>query len=208
MAQVDYYEVLGVDRDADEEEIKRAYRRVAKECHPDVTQGDENATERFRRATEAYEVLSDRERRAAYDRDMRQQEALRQGRQDAGAVSTWEFFRLAEEMIWNMFRELHGYPAWESFGGHLEILLSPEEAFSGTRVSFDVPIERECGICEGHGFSVFGVCPRCRGTGRVEGSRRITIEIPAGVRDGDHLRLSIPTGTRVITMPATVRVRP
>jgi|YelNatPaOPRAMG01_1025707.scaffolds.fasta_scaffold00010_102 molecular chaperone DnaJ len=201
MAREDYYKILGVDRDADEEEIKRAYRRVAKECHPDVTQGDEEAAERFRRATEAYEVLRDPQKRAAYDREL----------YGAGIPSPagkpWDFMDLADELIWNMLREIRGFPAWDNFGGELEIELTPREAQTGIRVSFDVPIARPCGICEGSGYSWFGeICPRCRGTGRVEGSRRVAIDIPPGVRQGDRLRITVPTGTRILEILARIRV--
>lgn len=199
----DYYEILGVSRDADEEEIKRAYRRVAKECHPDMTDGNAEATERFRKATEAYEVLRDRERRAAYDRELASREAAYGPRY----YRRMDFFDLADELMWNMLREIHGFPAWESFGGQLEIELTPHEAATGTRISFDVPIRRECGICEGRGFTwCGGWCPRCRGSGVVEGSRRVTIEIPPGVRHGDRLHVSVPTGTRVAHLTAVVRI--
>ena len=68
MSKRDYYEVLGVDREAAPEEIKRAYRRLAHKYHPDKNHGDKGSEERFKEATEAYEILSNPERRAAYDR--------------------------------------------------------------------------------------------------------------------------------------------
>ncbi len=204
MSRQDYYKVLGVSRDADTEEIKRAYRKVAKECHPDVSQGDEASTERFRQATEAYEVLSDAKKRADYDRKLRQQDFGRAHLHRRGG--TLDFFDLAEQMMLNLFREIHGYPAWESFGGTLEVWLTEDEARNGTRVSFDVPIERECGICEGRGYVLLGYCPRCGGKGTVEGSQRVTIEIPAGVREGDRLEIRVPTGNRITVLPAVVRI--
>ena len=67
MAKKDYYEILGLNKDADEKEIKKAYRKLAKQYHPDTNQGDREAELRFREITEAYEVLSDPEKRKQYD---------------------------------------------------------------------------------------------------------------------------------------------
>jgi molecular chaperone DnaJ len=226
----DYYEVLGVQRGASGAQIKRAFRALARELHPDVSSEPE-AEQRFREVAEAYEVLSDPERRATYDR--LGHAGLRRG----GYEPTFSHFGDLSDVFAAFFGEgLFGDVAAQrsARGGDLQALaeIDFEDAFTGISVS--VPIEvalpcercsgsgsepgtetRECSTCGGGGTvrrvsqNVFGqfvhqrACPECGGQGRVVETpcadcrgqgmllvqRQLDVEIPAGIHDGQRIRI-------------------
>ena len=201
----DYYEVLGVSRDADDETIRQAFHDLARDWHPDVTNGPE-AEARFRELAEAYSVLSKRESRHLYD-----QYGYR-GRGSDGF----------EEALW----EARPPEVVRGDNVHTELELRSFEAEEGTRrlVTFQAIVrctacmgrgslglpDPECRFCNGSGkkrsalhtyFSevpefepcpecVAEPCPRCEGSGTVAGERRIRLRIPPGVQDGAQLRVS------------------
>jgi molecular chaperone DnaJ len=227
MVKRDYYEVLGVERSAESTEIKKAYRKLAMEHHPDRNPGSKEAEERFKEAAEAYEVLSDGEKRAAYDRFGH--EGLRQ--------RGFEGFHGVED-IFSHFSDLFGDLFGGGFGrggrprGHdlrVGVRLSFAEAVGGVAKEVDVTRHVACGGCSGsgakpgtspercstcggrgqvlhqQGFFMIGTtcpscrgegtvirdkCKECRGSGRVEKSETLTVNIPAGVDDGQRLRLA------------------
>lgn len=168
MEKRDYYEVLGVDRAADEAAIKSAYRKLAHQYHPDKNPGDHSAEERFKEASEAYEILSDPERRARYDRY-----GHANGFQDFG------FGGAAASSINDIFGDIFG----EMFGGgrrtrartrgsdlryHLEIAF--EEAAFGTTARITIPRPKRCATCKGSGARPGTgprTCPTCGGTGEI-----------------------------------------
>ncbi len=178
----DYYEILGVPRDASQEEIKRAYRRLVKKYHPDMYPGDKAEAERkFKEITEAYEVLSDPQKRAQYDRYGH-----------VGPEQGFDFgpadFRRAREV----FEEVFGRGAFEDlfdlfFGGggraatrtraqrgedlEYRVKISLEDAAFGTRIRATIPRYVPCDRCGGTGMEPgtgLKTCPTCRGTGRIE----------------------------------------
>ncbi len=238
----DYYDVLGVRRDADAAEIKKAFRRVARECHPDVNPGDPDCEAQFKEAAEAYEVLSDAETRAVYDR---------YGFDGLRGRSMTDFEHVGFNDLFNIFfgggmfdsvlRDAGGM--WGAAGGgapqprgddieaHLHLTLA-ESVFGASReveVTSDVACEtcggsgarpgtgrdtcpqchgsgrmREvsslggfgqfirtstCSVCRGQGSIVQDPCETCRGAGRLRASRAVTVEVPAGIADGQRLRL-------------------
>jgi molecular chaperone DnaJ len=170
----DYYEVLGLGRTASEEELKKAYRRLAIQYHPDRNPGDKTAEERFKEINEAYQVLSDPERRAQYDR---YGHAAFQGPQGGGFG--FEFTQGFEEVFSDIFGDFFGTGRGRSRsrsrrGDDLryDLEIEFEEAASGA----DKPIKFQrlatCDACRGtraRGGSTEGVrtCPNCRGTGQV-----------------------------------------
>jgi len=173
MARRDYYEVLGVPRSAPPQEIKRAFRQLAREHHPDVNQ-DPQADERFKEINEAYQVLSDPERRALYDHTGRTDGRLR----DAGGVGP--FGGSPFEDIFDMFfgreRPASGEPGPER-GSDLRVTVEVtlEEAARGAEKAIRVMREETCPQCFGTGAeagSAPETCPSCHGTGQVRYSRR------------------------------------
>ncbi len=163
----DYYEVLGVPRSASQEEIKRAYRRLARKYHPDVNKSPE-AEERFKEINEAYEVLSDPEKRAAYDR------YGHAGPPDIG-FEGWGFrdpFEIFEEVFGFGFRPRPRARHAPRRGADLryDLTLSFEEAVFGCEKEIEVPRYETCPRCHGSGAEPGTTpirCPQCDGTGEV-----------------------------------------
>lgn len=173
MTRRDLYETLGVPRSATPEEIKRAFRQLAREHHPDVNQ-DPQSDERFKEINEAYQVLSDPDRRALYDRTGRTGTSAR----DAGGVGP--FGGSPFEDIFDMFfgreRPAGGEPGPER-GSDLRVVVEVtlEEAAHGADKVIKVRREETCATCFGTGAekgSAPETCPTCRGAGQVRYSRR------------------------------------
>ncbi|MDI6793648.1 MAG: molecular chaperone DnaJ [bacterium] len=185
MAKRDYYEVLGVSKDTSPDEIKKAYRRMAKKYHPDANPENKKAVEeKFKEAAEAYEILSDQEKRSKYDR------FGHQGVSDAFGAGgfTWSNFTHASD-IEDLFEGVFGGSIFgDTFGTRgrsrtrvergadlrydLEITL--EEAFSGTEKKLSLPRFETCGTCSGSGAksgTSRKTCPDCQGQGQVRYQR-------------------------------------
>ena len=231
----DYYEVLGVGRDADEATVKKAFRRLARELHPDVNAHDPDAEAKFKEAAEAYEVLSDADRRRMYD--AYGHEGLRTGGfqpnfGDFGSIS-------------DLFSAFFGSGGFDAFGGParggpvqggdvaVAVAVELVDAARGRTVEVAYDVRARCGTCHGNGAkpgtpietcsrcggtgqlqavsrTAFGqlvrsaVCDVCGGDGRVptepcetcggEGmvidEHRVKVDIPAGISDGQRIRLS------------------
>ncbi len=174
-ARKDYYEILGVGRNATAKEIKNAYRRLARKYHPDANPGDPSAEERFKEINEAYEVLSDEEKRAAYDRA---------GRFFAGGVGeTWrpgdfESFGFGIE---DLLGNLGGFAGFRDFGAArgssrkgrdllYNARLTFEEALRGKEIALRIERDAACGSCGGSGAepgTAIEECPTCGGTGTI-----------------------------------------
>ena len=176
MSKRDYYEVLGVGRDADEDTLKKAYRKLAMKFHPDRNQGDQQAEVRFKELNEAYDVLKDAEKRAAYDRFGHA--AFEQGGPGNGGGFGGSPFGGAFEDI---FEEMFGrFGGGRSRGGatgrgadlRTQVEITLEEAFAGTRTTIRIPTSVSCEACKGtgaEGGSSAGVqtCTGCGGAGKI-----------------------------------------
>ncbi|SUB23949.1 molecular chaperone DnaJ [Avibacterium avium] len=180
MAKRDYYEVLGVERGADEKAIKKAYKRLAMKLHPDRNQGDKEAAEKFKEVQEAYEILGDKEKRAAYDQYGHQ--AFEQGGFGGGAGGGFGGFSGADfgDIFGDMFGDIFGggrsrqqrVVRGEDLRYDIEITL--EEAVRGTKKEIQFDTLAECDHCHGTGAekdSKVETCPTCHGAGRVRHQR-------------------------------------
>src|SRR6059058_220457 len=214
----DYYEVLGVERSATAEEVKRAYRKLAVQFHPDKNPDDPHAEEKFKELGEAYDVLIDPDKRAAYDRFGHA--AFTQGGAGFGRGAfhdPFEMFfggdqaedrRRGSDLRYDMQIKLEE----AAFGAEKEIEIAKLDTCDKCNGSGAEPGSRTitCSTCGGRGqvissrgfFHVSQTCPRCRGAGeviekpcqkcrgegRVEKLSRVKLKIPAGIREGSRLR--------------------
>lgn len=234
----DYYEVLGVDKSADDAAIKKAYRALAKKYHPDMNPGDKEAEAKFKEASEAYAVLSDAEKRRQYDQ-------FGHAAFEAGGGAGAGGFDFNFNDMGDIFGDIFG----DFFGGgrrsqrtsnapmkganlRTRIVIDFEEAVFGCEKEIEVTIKDECSSCHGSGAkagtspvtcskcggkgqvmytqqSLFGAmrsvqacpdcngtgkmikdkCPDCRGTGYISSRKKIQVSVPAGIDDGQSIRI-------------------
>jgi molecular chaperone DnaJ len=228
MAKRDYYEVLGVNRDCSEDDLKKAYRRLAMKWHPDRNPDNPKAEEHFKEAKEAYEILSDANKRAAYDQFGH---AGIDPQAAAGGAGMGGFGDIFSDIFGEIFGGGRGGRSTVFRGAdlryNLEITL--EQAAHGFETKIRIPGMSACETCKGSGakpgtqpatcpscrgagqvrvsqgpFSIAQTCPRCHGsgsvvpnpcstchgTGRVKLQKTLSVKIPAGVDEGDRVRLS------------------
>lgn len=221
MAKRDYYEILGIEKKADAEEIKKAYRKLAMHLHPDRNPGDKEAEHKFKELNEAYEVLKDPQKRAAYDQYGHR---AFEGRGAEGAPGGFDFggFGLGD-IFEQMFGGAFGGRAEEVAGRGLDLRLdveiSLEEAFTGFSRDVSITKTEKCDRCNGTGAaegskpevcktcSGFGVvrtqagfftmehtCSKCRGTGSVISNPCKECHGVGNVKQRKSLRIDIPAG--------------
>lgn len=231
----DYYDVLGVNKDASAEDIKKAYRKLAMKYHPDRNPDNPKAEEQFKEAKEAYEVLTDDQKRAAYDQYGHAGVDPSMGG-GAGGAGYGGF----SDAFGDIFGDIFGGAAGTRSGGQrnnvyrgadlrYNMEISLEEAAKGTETKIRIPVQSTCETCKGSGakagtqpvtcttcgghgqvrmqqgfFSVQQTCPKCHGSGkmvkepctschgagRVKQNKTLSIKVPAGVDEGDRIRLS------------------
>jgi molecular chaperone DnaJ len=173
MAKRDYYEVLGVPRGSTADELKKAFRQLAKQYHPDRNSGDADAERRFKEINEAYEVLKDPERRAAYDQFGHR--AFENGR--GGFGFTGDFASSMSDIFEDLFGDLTGRARGNgrTRGSDLryDVQITLEEAAFGKKATLNIPTAVICESCTGSGAakgSRPASCPTCQGRGRVRAS--------------------------------------
>jgi molecular chaperone DnaJ len=232
----DYYEVLSVTKNADGEEIKRAYRRLAMKYHPDRNPGDAQAELHFKECAEAYEILSDPHKRQRYDQFGHQGV---QGQHDFSHMDVGDIFSMFEDIFGGAFGGMGGArgggggrarPA-RGFDLETQVELTLSEVLTGAEKTIEFEKQDHCETCEGTGakkgsqpikcgqcggqgrvaqqgfggmFRMVTTCPNCRGrgtvirdfckscggTGRQLKKRSVTIKIPAGVHEGQAVRIA------------------
>jgi len=223
MAKRDYYEVLGVERGASEAELKKAYRRLAMKHHPDRSPDDKAAEEKFKEANEAYEVLSDANKRAAYDQYGHAGVDPSMGAGAGGAGFGGANF---SDIFGDVFSDFFGGGRGGSRGGaqrgsdlRYTLELDLEEAVRGTSVTIRVPTLANCKVCDGSGakkgtspvtcttcggigqvrmqqgfFSVQQTCPRCHGSGRMISDPCGSCHGQGRVEEHKTLSVKVPAG--------------
>lgn len=205
----DYYQILGVSRNASEKDIKQAYRRLARQFHPDVNPG-KDANEKFKAINEAYEVLSDAETRRKYDaygENWKRADQFTQaqgqggfgfdprGRGGPGRVHV-QYGNMGGEDFDSILEEMMGGRN-QGFGrgarrrtAEEPVIVSLEEAYHGATRTMEVIRSMTCEVCHGTGRLQRGVCATCRGSGSVQIPRKIEVKIPPGVDSGLRVRVS------------------
>ena len=209
MADRDYYDILGVKKGATDEEIKKAYRRLARKHHPDVNKGDKDAENRFKEISEAYAILSDKEKREQYDRLGREAFQFNGGSPFGGSPFggfNFDFSNLAGgggrgragarvSDFRDIFSDLfsgQGRAAGPQRGADVEARATLEfsDAVRGTTLQLSVQSQGPCTNCNGLGNVKNHVCPRCQGTGIAPTTQTVKVKLPEGVADGQTIRLS------------------
>jgi len=182
----DYYQLLGVPRDATVAAIKRAFRRLARGLEPERT--NETAHDGLAELQAAYDTLTDADRRRRYDDTLRK---------DRPAPPEWSFVRRPAA------GDLRRPVAPTSLVA--EVVLAGEEAARGTMLSLDVPVTATCDACQGTGGSLFS-CERCAGEGKIARRLPVPVSVPAGTREGAVFE--VRTGDPVVpSMLLTVHLR-
>jgi len=209
MAAKDYYEVLGVNRNANDKDIKQAYRKLARKYHPDVNPGDTSAEAKFKEINAAYEVLSDPEKRKKYDQfgDKWQHADQFTGWQQApfGDFADQGTFTFDLGDLGSGAGDLGGIfdSLFRGFGPRttsrrprrgrdiqqpIEVTL--EEAYHGSTRTIEIQAESMCHVCNGRGTLENAPCYTCGGAGRVMRPQRLEVKIPRGVADGSRIRVA------------------
>jgi molecular chaperone DnaJ len=204
----DHYTVLGLQRDASLDEIKKAYHQLAMRHHPDRTQNNPQDTEIFKAVAVAFATLSNPARRAEYDRVLaaadRRVTAPRSRRSRTTASDPRRQASPFGDILEDFFQGQDGW-SLERDDRVLEITLTSREAQAGVTVPVDIPWKDQCPRCQGSGLAPFSICSGCRGSGYTHGSRRLTLNIPSGISSGTTQRLCLANNHLSIVVRVNVR---
>lgn len=206
MTKKDYYQVLGLNKNATEKEIKQAYRRLARKYHPDLNPGDKSAEAKFKKINEAYEVLSDPEKRQKYDRFGDQWQYAEQFANSEQGRTKWGFSEAGTTFRFNDSGELGSIfdDLFSHFGTgsrttqrsqrgqdiDYPVEVSLEEAYNGCKRTLHLQEQEPCSACGATGRVGNRICTICNGSGVVVNLKHLEVKIPAGVKNGSRIRLA------------------
>ena len=225
----DYYDILGLPKSASDSEIKSSYRKLAMKYHPDRNPGDKKAEDNFKETAQAYEILKDSQKRAAYDQYGHAAFSQGSSGSSSGGGFGGGFSDIFEDMFGMGGREQGRKAASSGSDLRYDLSVSLEQAYSGDQVeiSLTVPskcetcngsgankgsqpkqcnqcgghgkvraqqgfftIERTCAACSGIGETISDPCRPCQGQGRINKTKKLSVNVPAGVDNGTRIRLS------------------
>ncbi len=196
--KMDYYKTLGVSKKADEKEIKSAYRKLARQYHPDLNPNNPEAERKFKEISQAHEVLSDPEKRKKYDQFGVNWDQVQSGPGGARAEDMGDFGTIFETFFGgfgggNPFQQ--SAPSAPPANVEQSITATLEEIDSGTKRTLTYSVNDACAQCRGSGQVLLtnrgmAPCPNCKGSGLTPRSRRVEVKIPAGFPEGKKLRVS------------------
>ena len=199
----DYYEVLGVSPDAGADEIKRAYRQLARRYHPDISGDDRGVA--FRELARAYDVLRDPHRRRHYDAGLSKPFTADAGRSwfaDEIAIDFPSVSSVLDRMRDAFFTDE------PLITMSAQMVLTAREAFDGVTIPMDVPLRRTCPRCGGRGEVWTEWCVTCAGLGEVSAAHSLHVRVPAGVREGARFRFSVtPPGAPPTVVELRISIR-
>jgi DnaJ-class molecular chaperone len=202
MAAKDFYAVLGVKRDASEKEVRSAYRKLARKHHPDVNPGDKAAEATFKGINNAYEVLSDADKRRKYDKygdqwehaDQIEEMQRTRGRARFSGGNGGGFQQFETDDLGSVFSQFFGGGArtMTRRGADVQqpVEVTLEEAYAGTMRMLQLYGSEPCPTCGGAGQIAGATCHTCGGYGEVQTPRRFEVKIPAGVANGSKVRVA------------------
>lgn len=212
--QRDYYDILGVSKTASAAEIKRAYRKLAMQHHPDRNSGDKDSEAKFKEASEAYEVLSDQQKRTAYDQFGHAGVNGQGGPGGFGGFGGGAGAQGFGDVFGDIFGDIFGGARGGARGQQradqpqrgadvqVQETITLEQAVHGTTIKLSIPATKTCDYCKGAGavqmqqgfFAVQQSCPACQGSGQIrdtaKSAKTISVKIPAGVDTGDRVRVA------------------
>jgi DnaJ-class molecular chaperone len=217
MEYKDYYKILGISKNASEPDIKKAYRKLARQFHPDLNPGNKAAEERFKEINEANEVLGDSEKRRKYDELGSNWEQIQRDRDYARQYARPDYEGSPEDFdLGDFFTTFFG-ERMSGFGGRpvgarprsgkdlqYEIHLSLEDLYQGPRKLLNLSTSETCPSCRGQGMVMTSSfregkrqvvtsaqpCGDCHGTGLVQRQREVQVKIPKGIKEGSKIRLA------------------
>lgn len=200
----DYYKVLGIAKDASSDDIKKSFRKLARKYHPDVNPGDKKAEEKFKEINEAYEVLSDPDKRKKYDTlgpnwqeqfgpQFNRRAYTNAYRPSAGFDSNSGFSDFFEALFGRSGGGMRGQDMYRKrVGDNIEqpVEVTLQEAYTGAARTFNIQSNDICPLCRGTGEVSGRPCTNCSGQGRLTNVKRLQVKIPAGVDNGSKIRVA------------------